>query len=227
MLKGKIWSLPQPPLHIVLQTAWAGSRGVQHLSIDGLLLSLDYLRRKGSCQPSAHYIWGFSSILLFIYCISSVIFAAILAFLHYESRWSGKIARARYELNTYRDAVDLVYDLQDNYFGDALRSMSAEVLKKQCANKSISMDTCELPLSRKEERRLYRSTLDTAASGRPGGIAREIRFWMLASIEFIKTLVLRPKSRDKIRIKLSGPSAPTESLKAEENDYDYECERPG
>lgn len=174
-VNGRTWSLSGPPLNVVVQTGWLGNPiSTQFLSIDRLALSVAHLQAKGSCQPSAHYIWGFSSVFLFIFCMLSVLFAAILASLHYESTLSSRTGRVTYELNTYRDAVDLVYDLQDNHFGDTLRGMSADDLKKHCADKTISLDTSGLPLSRKEEKRLSRPTLETDSTDPPDDIVKGI-----------------------------------------------------
>lgn len=174
-INGKIHSIQGPPLNVVVQSGWLSIyHFTKYLAIDKLALPIDHLQAKGSCQPTAHYIWGFSSMLLFFFCMLSIFFAAVLASLYYESTWSSRAGRSTYQLNTYRNAVDLVYDLQDNYFGDALRSMSADDLKQQCVDKTISMDTSELPLSRKEEKRLSRPTLDTAAISPQSG-ARRLR----------------------------------------------------
>lgn len=157
---------------------------------------MDYLQENGSCQPSAHYIWGFSSILLFVFCVLSVLFAAVLLALHFASMLCSRNGRSPYETNIYRDAVDLVYGLQDDCFGDTLQDMSADDIWRQCRDKHISLETSELPLSWKEEKRQSRLAATKSQANRPGGVVMNIKSWMRITVEFIKTSVLRKRAKE-------------------------------
>lgn len=167
----------------------------QFLSADDLVMSLDYLQAHGSCQPSDGYIWGFSAPILLLFCIFTFLFATILTALHIESFRSSRTGRSKYEVNLYRDAIDLVYELQDKFFGEFLRDMSAQDLKEElgCSRKGISIEASELPLSRKEERRQRRLTEEKGPTGRRFTAMWRVKYEALLCVEFLKTVFLRNK----------------------------------
>lgn len=158
-LSGRVWRLDNPPLQIVIQTGFSAEP--EYMGTGNTSMSKDYLVQHGSCLPSGRYEWGFSSLMLLVFCLISTIFALIVTALHSDAYWNGQADRLQYDVNHYRDAVDLVQDVRDKYFGDAIYSMTAEDLKARLERRerTIALDTPELPASRMEEKRLRREAI--------------------------------------------------------------------
>lgn len=72
--------------------------------------------------------------------------------LHYDAFLNSKADRYKLDTNQYRDAVDLVYQLRDEHFGESIRNMSASELKHEIEmeDKGTSLDVSKLGISRKE-----------------------------------------------------------------------------
>lgn len=62
--------------------------------------------------------------------MATLLFATILSTLHYEIFWSDLLRGIHYRFNTYYDAIDLVYSLQEIYSADSLRRLSATAHEK-------------------------------------------------------------------------------------------------
>lgn len=72
-------------------------------------------------------------------------FAAALAVLHEDAFWYSKADRYHYDINHYKDAVDLVAELEREHI--PVRKISARALKSKLQehiNGGISLDTKEL-----------------------------------------------------------------------------------
>ena len=94
-LNGKTWSLDAPPLNIVAQprVPLYGAETIpreNYLSYDNVSFSSAYLRDNVLCQPAAYYQWGFSSLLLLVFCLLTILFVTTLAALHGDAFWHGK-----------------------------------------------------------------------------------------------------------------------------------------
>ena len=77
-IAGKEWELDEPPLNIIAQihTEPIPVPRIHYMSYGSLSFSSDYLRDSITCQLSDHYHWGFSSLLLLVFCLLTAVFAA-------------------------------------------------------------------------------------------------------------------------------------------------------
>ena len=156
IIDNKTWSLETPPLKIIAQygvfEAYT-SEDPKYLGLGDLLINSTWLQNNSICQPSDRYEWGFSSILLLIFCLASILFAIVLTVLHYDALLNSTADRYKYDVNHYRDAVDLVYELRDAHFGDSVRYISASELRDEIEmnGKRASLDTSRLGPSRRDE----------------------------------------------------------------------------
>ena len=162
-LLGETWFLDDPPLDIIIQvkpthlnryTEELQIPTVSYMSIHNLAFNDSYLKEKSVCQPSHSYRWGFSSLLLLVFCILTLIFAITLSTLHGDAFWNSKTDRFRYDINHYKDAVDLVRELDHRQLGASVWSLSAGELVQEVNVKSrdISLEIDEFsPLTRKQE----------------------------------------------------------------------------
>jgi hypothetical protein len=131
---------------------------LSYLAYGNVSLNSTYLKENSVCQPSDRYQWGFSSLLLLVFCLLTALFAAILNMLHWNAFWNSRTDRYRYNTNHYRDAVDLVRELEATEIGDIVRDMPARTLGRELEHNAdgVSLDTRSLPLSRKDERKQHR-----------------------------------------------------------------------
>lgn len=135
---------------------------LSYLAYGTVSMNSTYLKENSVCQPSDRYQWGFSSLLLFVFCLLTALFVAILNLLHWNAFWTSRTDRYRYDFNHYRDAVDLVRELETTEFGD-VGDMPARNLRRKLERNAdgVSLETQSLPLTRKEEwqQRLQKETI--------------------------------------------------------------------
>ena len=148
-VNGQIWSLLGKPLDVWSQSRlsiYGGPHDTWYLSYENLTFSSEYLQQNSVCQPTDRYQWGFSSLLLLVFCLFSTLFTITLTLLHYDAFWNSRTARYHYDVNHYRDAVDLVYELEKKHFGPSLRAMPARELKRhvEAKDNSTGLDTLDL-----------------------------------------------------------------------------------
>ncbi|KAK4901333.1 hypothetical protein LTR27_001891 [Elasticomyces elasticus] len=120
------------------------------VGVDQVGITLDYLYKNTKCLPTADYEWGFSSLLLFVFCVASILFFLVLqsmAWLVYDRSRSDRL---RHPINVYQDAFDIVQELKDAYGGD----LDAAGIKKKVRKEGtiVSLDLEGLPESRHTER---------------------------------------------------------------------------
>ncbi|KAK5679492.1 hypothetical protein LTS10_008310 [Elasticomyces elasticus] len=120
-------------------------------------LSNDYLQHNTTCQPLTDYQWGFSSLLLFAFCVTSLVFAIVMFFLDAVSYLEGCADRLDVPANVYRDALDLSIDLRARYGEEVDQMPSRELLNLVEHERSeMSLDLTHLPQNRKEMRKQQR-----------------------------------------------------------------------
>ncbi|KAK5709920.1 hypothetical protein LTR17_019368 [Elasticomyces elasticus] len=113
-------------------------------------LSTNYLQNHTTCQPSTIYHWGFSSLLLFAFCVTSLVFATTISLLDTESYWHGRTDRLDVPANIYRDALDLSIELRARYGEEVDEMPSTELLDLINQKPSeISLDLTHLPQNRR------------------------------------------------------------------------------
>ena len=156
-LNGQTWELEDRPLNIIVQihTDKVGIPTLQYMASGNITFESNYLWENSVCEPSDHYQWGFSSLLLFVFCLLTALFTLVLSTLHSDAFWNSQIDRFEYDINHYRDAVGLVYELRDENFGDSIQDKPARDLKREVERSDMAtrLDAKELPPSRREARR--------------------------------------------------------------------------
>ena len=155
-LDGRTYQLSTPPL----KTAgwWYTSHTVtdgdtEYLALGDTAISVNYLKNHGRCEPARYYQWGFSWLLLFLFCVFSAVFATTMTALHNDAFWRSRADRLRYSINHYRDAVDIVIELQAQLC-DSVQKSSAEELEDHVKKSrlKIGVETAGLPVSRSAAR---------------------------------------------------------------------------
>lgn len=89
-----------------------------------------YLETIGKCLPSKDYMWGFSSLLLFIFCMLTVAVLLLLIILHYDAYCNSMADQYKLNISPYRDVLDLADELRKHYGETEVTSMSAIALDK-------------------------------------------------------------------------------------------------
>ena len=84
----------------------------------------------GKCLPGNDYIWGFSSILLFTFCMVTIAVALLLMTLHYDAYLNSAADRYELSISPYRDLLDLAEELRAHYGAAATADMSAKELDR-------------------------------------------------------------------------------------------------
>lgn len=88
----------------------------------------DYLATIGNCLPSKDYMWGLSSLLLFIFCMLTVAVLLLLIILHYDAYCNSMADQYKLNISPYRDVLDLADELRKHYGETEVTSMSATAL---------------------------------------------------------------------------------------------------
>lgn len=84
----------------------------------------------GKCLPSEDYIWGFSSLMLFTFCMITLVVLLLMMTLHYDAYFNSMADRYKLETSPYRDVLDLAGELRSQYGEDEAEAMTATALDK-------------------------------------------------------------------------------------------------
>jgi hypothetical protein len=108
----------------------------------------------GVCLPGDDYdyIWGFSSLMLFWFCMLTIVVALILITLHYEAYFNSAADRYKLSISPYRDLLDLAEELRAHYGSAATADMPANELDKAMREDPVAagLETETLHRSRRE-----------------------------------------------------------------------------
>ena len=141
-------------------------------------------------------------LLLLIFCVLTSLFAIVLTTLHFDAVWNSRVDRYRFATNSTRDAVDVVYELRDKYFGDSIRTMSAHDLQSglRSRQRGVSLEVTDLVPSRREEwaRSRTRKALST--------IGRLVRYISEAAAGFTIDIVRRRYLRSRYKEARTDPT---------------------
>jgi hypothetical protein len=121
------------PLTLRPNTGWQGEAnagttfvwGHQNVTVRG-----DDLAKIGVCLPSKEYVWGFSSLMLFTFCMLTVTILLLLIVLHYDAYFNSMADRYKSQISPYRDVLDLAEELRAHYGETEVMSMPARDLDK-------------------------------------------------------------------------------------------------
>jgi len=104
----------------------------------------------GICLPSKDYVWGFSSLMLFTFCMLTIATLLLLAVLHYDAYFNSMADRYKLRISPYRDVLNLADELRAHYGEAEVASMPAMELDKamQRDPATISLETATLHKTR-------------------------------------------------------------------------------
>ncbi|KAI6856465.1 hypothetical protein KC343_g7513 [Hortaea werneckii] len=113
---------------------------------DTVLYRGSELATKGKCLPSKDYVWGFSSLMLFTFCMLTIIIVLLLIVLHYDAYCNSMADRYKLQISAFRDVLDLAEELRARYGEAEVASMSAPELDTamQTDPAMIGLDTATL-----------------------------------------------------------------------------------
>lgn len=84
----------------------------------------------GKCLPTDGYIWGFSSLMLFTFCMITIAVALIVIALHYDAYFNSAADRYKLSISPYRDVLDLAEELRAHYGSARAADMPARDLDR-------------------------------------------------------------------------------------------------
>jgi hypothetical protein len=84
----------------------------------------------GKCLPGNDYIWGFSSLMLFTFCMITIAVALLLMTLHYDAYFNSAADRYKLSISPYRDVLDLAEELRVHYGTAETADMPANELDR-------------------------------------------------------------------------------------------------
>jgi hypothetical protein len=99
-------------------------------SYQNLTMRGQYVESEGKCLPASGYIWGFSSLMLFTFCMITIIVAILLIVLHYDAYCYSYADRYKLYVSPYRDVLDLAQELRAHFGAAEVAAISARELDK-------------------------------------------------------------------------------------------------
>ncbi|KAI7156218.1 hypothetical protein KC349_g6427 [Hortaea werneckii] len=117
---------------------------------DTELYSGPEIAAEGKCLPSKDYVWGFSSLMLFTFCMLTILILLLLIVLHYDAYCNSMADRYKLQISAFRDVLDLAEELRAHYGETEAASMSAPELDKsmQTDPAMIGLETATLHKAR-------------------------------------------------------------------------------
>ncbi|KAK4547659.1 hypothetical protein LTR36_000616 [Oleoguttula mirabilis] len=151
-LNNKTHVLQPPPLDIV----WAAPAETWSLiladsSVYGGYFTNASIAQTAVCQPSAQYQWGFSAVLLCLFCCMTVAFAATLLALEAAVWLHSRSSLYQQRRSSYQDAVHVVQALKEE-FGEHVVEDTPEDIERRVKSHTgaMSVETEGLGLSRRQ-----------------------------------------------------------------------------
>jgi hypothetical protein len=132
MIGGTNYTL-DTPLEIISQNP--ETNGTPRIfSYQNITMSGEYVESKGKCLPTNGYIWGFSSLMLFTFCMITIIVAILLIVLHYDAYCHSHADRYKLYVSSYRDVLDLAQVLRAHFGATEVASMPSKELDEAMQN---------------------------------------------------------------------------------------------
>ncbi|KAK5151410.1 hypothetical protein LTS14_009253 [Recurvomyces mirabilis] len=154
-LSGEVYNISSPTLSIVGNAETTQDSEAEYFAFGNVTFTTMYQKRYSMCVPDTTYQWGFASIPFFIFCLLTIVFAALLVALQQDAFMNGRIDRYKEfrSTNVFQDVLDLADGLKDTFEG--IQSKSAREVKELVDGPSsvMMLKTDGLLHSRKEVRR--------------------------------------------------------------------------
>jgi hypothetical protein len=104
--------------------------GVSWFAYGNTSYAAEDVEEYGNCLPTDSYIWGFSSLMLFTFCMITIAFALLLITLHYDAYLNSAADRYKLSISPYRDVLDLAEELRAHYGSAETAEMPAKELDR-------------------------------------------------------------------------------------------------
>jgi hypothetical protein len=116
---------------------------------------LNEVTARGICLPTNEYVWGFSSLMLFTFCMLTIVIATMLMVLHYDAFCNSAADRYRLYVSPYRDVLDLADEMRTHYGSTEVASMSAQALDKAMRQNpaTVGLETASLNAPRLSQKK--------------------------------------------------------------------------
>ncbi|SMQ51010.1 unnamed protein product [Zymoseptoria tritici ST99CH_3D7] len=136
-------SLRAPPLHFEYQPDL-------YLDENGKVLDEHWLQKVSTCQTLETYQWGFSSLMLFTFCMATAIFLTVLLTLNLDIYLNSQVNRVHQDFSLHRDILDYASEIQAEVGKDKADSMPSKVLESYMGSLSAEarVSAYEYPPSR-------------------------------------------------------------------------------
>ena len=149
-LYNETYVLQPPPLDIV-PTGPANSWSVS-LPVEGdygAYYSNASIAHDAVCLPDAQYQWGFSAVLLLLFCIFTTLFGAVMLCLQWEVYYYSRANRIDVGIDGYRDAVHIVHALKEDLGDEVVDDDSLGLRQRlKCYSGAVGIETSNLPAAR-------------------------------------------------------------------------------
>ena len=159
-LFGRTIDLQDNPLQIAVHDSASGAQfhqtgdagfGTQYFSTGDKLVTGSYINSNSSCQPSGTYVWGFSFLMLFTFCVLTIIFTFVLSCVYADTYWNSKADLYEHPASIYRDILDLAREIK-HILGEDGDNLSTKELNQKIERNttSVQLETDALLPSRSE-----------------------------------------------------------------------------
>lgn len=141
-----------PPLSIAVN---GNGFHTQYFSVDAIAVNTTYITQNTRCQPSETYIWGFSYLMLFVFCFLTLIFAFVLSCVYLDTYHNSEADPFEQPASMYRDILDLAREIK-RMLGEDGENISTEEVNRRIEKDTsgLELETASLVSSRREQKGL-------------------------------------------------------------------------
>lgn len=129
-----------------------------HWAHDNLTYDHGYISSSGACQQQKTYKWGFSFLLLFIFCIIQSVWSLGMYIMYMDAYMKSRFERAGRDMGTHRAALDFAKAIRKDMGEEATEELGDRELRQRVRRKLnggvIRMEMLDhgvLPASRSED----------------------------------------------------------------------------
>ncbi|KAF7198100.1 hypothetical protein HII31_00456 [Pseudocercospora fuligena] len=133
-ISGKTWDLKSDLLSVAVNGQMSGS-GELYFSSGSTGFNSSYLMATSQCQPASTYMWGFSFLMLFIFCLLTAVFVSLLSWICYDSYWWSPADRYEQQISTYRDILDIGEEIRRTLGAESRELNGVELNGKELTRK--------------------------------------------------------------------------------------------
>lgn len=150
-INGQLFVLDPPTLDFV------DVRYLNYWSADNVTFNSTWIEAKSICQPSDRYQWGISFLMLFIFCVLTVVFVILLCGVWYNVYWNSRADGLAHDFNVFSAVMDLASSIVEELGPDAAL-LSPKDLKEAVLESTgaMTINIDNLPLSRRDEQAAIR-----------------------------------------------------------------------